>query len=240
MMKCGLLFLPTKHPLTFKALHNDSIDNFLHPIRNHFHCRYAVHPGHRRSHGRKVHGSSGNGPLGVSGLRERLGAQKEINAARKLYGIQTLKWNDTLFAGAEAHVKTCNAEINTSIKFGEIVSQKATYKDAVQEWLMAESAYRNHDAKTINAGNSFSQIVGKSSTQIGCDIGECGTDKHLIVCRFFPERNKENYSGSDVTNKRERNMRTKSKSDWVVASRMNAKPTRLFTLWWPTARTTPT
>ncbi|KAG0356403.1 hypothetical protein BGZ54_000737 [Gamsiella multidivaricata] len=111
--------------------------------------------GHRRSHGRKVHGSSGNGPLGVSGLRERLGAQKEINAARKLYGIQTLKWNDTLFAGAEAHVKTCNAEINTSIKFGEIVSQKATYKDAVQEWLMAESAYRNHDAKTINAGSRF-------------------------------------------------------------------------------------
>lgn len=119
------------------------------------------------------------------------------NSKRAKHCVPALKWSATLAEGARVWARKCKFQ-HSSGAYGENLAMGAplSAKGAVRLWYDEVSSY-NYSSGAFSARTGhFTQVIWKSSTQLGCGKAQCG-GQTLYVCRYSPPGN---YSGEFVEN----------------------------------------
>ncbi|KAK3832968.1 MAG: CAP domain-containing protein [Linnemannia elongata] len=110
-----------------------------------------------------------------------------INNIRANYGAMALKWNP-LFA--------MDAVAPTMFYYSVTPTTTSPLVDAVSKWASTSSNYDFGNPGIVKTVASFTQLVWKSSTHVGCAWTTCkiGTidptrESTLVVCKFSPGGN---------------------------------------------------
>lgn len=136
---------------------------------------------------------------GTNGLQEAeitalLDAHNKIRAD---VGLSKLKWNCRLADLAQEWATRGKFEHRANPVYGEnlFVSSETNVlaAESVQTWLM-EKSFWNNSAGTCQTGKTcvhYTQMVWKSTTEIGCGINRkaSGKWKLLLVCNYNPMGN---------------------------------------------------
>lgn len=116
------------------------------------------------------------------------------NALRAQHGVPALSWSGSLAASAKEVADRCVFE-HSSTSNGENLAQgtSGSYSAGsfVKDWY---NEIANYDfAQGTSTGGvigHFTQVVWKSTTQVGCAVAQCsGND--LMVCQYSPAGNVE-------------------------------------------------
>lgn len=120
------------------------------------------------------------------------------NALRARHGVPALNWSSSLAGTAQAWAERCVFE-HSSNGLGENLAMgtSGSYPPAsfVEDWYSEIGAY-DFASGTGDGTGHFTQVVWKSTTQIGCGLAQCGGDD-LLVCNYSPPGN---YAGQYVEN----------------------------------------
>lgn len=114
------------------------------------------------------------------------------NSLRAQHGVPPLAWSADLAASSKAVADQCVFE-HSSTGNGENLAQGTTgsYSPAsfVKDWYNEIASY--DFAQGTSTGGEighFTQVVWKSTTQVGCALAQCsGND--LLVCQYAPAGN---------------------------------------------------
>ncbi len=118
------------------------------------------------------------------------------NKYRKMHGVPNVTWSAEIAKSAEKFAKNCPQE-HAETEYGENMSwghNGESIEDVVGRWYKEESRYDyQKNAYQSNAGH-FSQLVWKSTTEIGCAVQtNCkykgNTYPKMYVCRYNPAGN---------------------------------------------------
>lgn len=115
------------------------------------------------------------------------------NQKRTLHGVPSVTWSATVAASAQAYANTCPSG-HSSSEHGENLSW-ATYIRSVQSvadgWYSEEPFYNYHNPGFSLLTGHFTQVVWKSTTQIGCGYrtGCPGAWPNVWVCQYHPAGN---------------------------------------------------
>ncbi|KAK2077641.1 hypothetical protein QBZ16_004487 [Prototheca wickerhamii] len=140
----------------------------------------------------------------------------QINAARATHGASPLTWNPSIAATAAAEAATCSGQHtangpygqNILMAFGPISSGGCAM--AFQYWYTNEQGVYNYNAPgwQPSAGH-FTQLVWKSTTQMGCGVAQCpgsswyggpiASPWHFVVCDFNPPGNGDGAFAANVS-----------------------------------------
>lgn len=118
------------------------------------------------------------------------------NAARAKYGARPLKWNDSLYTGADQWARQCKFQRGPG-SHGENLfvttaasDNRTTIKTAFESW-MAEAAKYDYNRPGFSAATGgFTQVVWKNTTQITLAVARCPADtifsvpSTYVVARF--------------------------------------------------------
>nr|QVT77495.1 pathogenesis-related protein 1 [Moniliophthora perniciosa] len=117
------------------------------------------------------------------------------NNERDQHGAGKLEWSSDLASAAQDWANQCNFQTSDS-KYGENIArgsgQFAT-EDAVNLWLKSKQDYNPQNPDS----SSWTQIVWKSTTQLGCAQAKCPTtngdnqqvEQTFYVCYYNPPGN---------------------------------------------------
>jgi len=139
-------------------------------------------------------------PSPGSGLAPALQAVLDAhNSHRVTHCVSVLTWSPTLAAQAQAWADQCNF-VHSSSGSGENLwmgtAGHYTPTQVVDSWYAEIASYQYSQPGFSASTGHFTQIVWKSSTQLGCGRATCqGND--LWVCNYAPPGN---YQGQFVQN----------------------------------------
>jgi uncharacterized protein YkwD len=110
------------------------------------------------------------------------------NALRAKHGVPALSWSGKLAGIAQDYANKCVFEHNNS-GYGENLAQASdpNVSSMINDWYSEISAY-DFASGTGNGTGHFTQVVWKSTTQVGCGIAQC-TDGAILVCNYSPAGN---------------------------------------------------
>ncbi|KAL8982428.1 MAG: hypothetical protein Q9205_003058 [Flavoplaca limonia] len=116
------------------------------------------------------------------------------NTYRTAHNASSLIWNSTLATSARRHAQPCDFKHSKDIPFGENLA--AGYPNttaAVEFWGNEQEYYDFGDAEFDDETGHFTQMVWKTTTDVGCGAtwcdGENGTPGWYLVCQYFPAGN---------------------------------------------------
>lgn len=110
------------------------------------------------------------------------------NALRAKHGVPALSWSGKLAGIAQDYANKCVFEHNNS-GYGENLAQSSSpnVSAMINDWYSEISAY-DFASGTGNGTGHFTQVVWKSTTQVGCGIAQC-SDGAILVCNYSPAGN---------------------------------------------------
>jgi uncharacterized protein YkwD len=116
------------------------------------------------------------------------------NNVRADHGASPLTWSSTLAKSAQSWTDQCNFshDLGTlrASNYGENLAQGfSVWQDAVKAWTDEAALYDYNNPTFSSATGHFTQVVWKSTTQVGCaNTNSCGGGR-LYSCRYFPAGN---------------------------------------------------
>jgi|307.fasta_scaffold360476_1 hypothetical protein len=137
---------------------------------------------------------------------ERAAAQEMLtlqNTRRNLHCASPFTWSDTLAAAAQQWANACMREPNDPTRFahsspdsrpnqGENLAwgtgDFASAASSVEQWYNEIRQYNFSAPGFSSATGHFTQMVWRSSTQLGCAMANCSGET-LWVCRYSPAGN---------------------------------------------------
>lgn len=119
------------------------------------------------------------------------------NDFRALHGVSNLTWSSTIASVAQSHVSSCNfALYSGSGNYGQNVAAGGFDPiESVVDYLYTDgaAAYDYGNPGFSQETGTFTQIVWKATTQIGCGVQDCdglnGTPGAFIACFYLPAGN---------------------------------------------------
>lgn len=133
------------------------------------------------------------------------------NTIRALHNATALSWNNTLATYALAHADQCTKNPSPSNLYGEtIATSSKSISSAVNSWVpkslktlnftldasgFAFTSETNLDPGeflvTLSKAPEFTQLLWKSSSNIGCGRTKCASLKNnwVVVCEYWPKGN---------------------------------------------------
>ena len=136
---------------------------------------------------------------GGRGLRQE--ALTAHNQSRAQHCVPPLAWSDQLAATAQSWANRCAFE-HSSNGLGEnlAIGTTGAFPPAsqVRSWYNEINDYdfANGQSRTGQAVGHFTQVVWRSTTQVGCGVATCG-GQDLLVCNYSPAGN---FGGQYVQN----------------------------------------
>jgi pathogenesis-related protein 1 len=114
-------------------------------------------------------------------------------------GIPNVSWNNTVAAYAQNYAKMRKGDcklVHSGGPYGENLfwGKGADFsgKDAVNSWI-SEKQYYDYNTNTCASGHvcgHYTQVVWRSSTQIGCARVVCDNNGGIfIICNYYPPGN---------------------------------------------------
>jgi uncharacterized protein YkwD len=118
------------------------------------------------------------------------------NAVRRQVGVPPLSWSDRLAAAAQewANVLLKRMEFrrNPRTRYGEnlweIVGDKGTPKEVVDDWASEAKDYRYSSNTCHGICGHYTQIVWRNTRQVGCAVAR-GGGREVWVCEYDPPGN---------------------------------------------------
>lgn len=123
------------------------------------------------------------------------------NHYRNLHGVPSVTWSATVALSAQAWANTCPSN-HSSSGYGENIvfaTYIMTIPNVVKLWYDEEPLYDYNNPGFSPATGHFTQVVWKSTKEIGCGYrGGCGGSwPNVWVCQYDPAGN---YTGSFADN----------------------------------------
>ncbi|CAL9137867.1 unnamed protein product [Musa acuminata var. zebrina] len=120
------------------------------------------------------------------------------NSARAAVGVGPVSWDDNVAAYAQNYsnqrIGDCQL-VNSGGPYGENLfsgnSTEFTGIDAVNAWV-DEKQYYDYDSNSCADGQvceTYTQVVWKNSTAIGCAGVQCDNGGIFIICNYNPAGN---------------------------------------------------
>lgn len=128
------------------------------------------------------------------------------NVYRNKHGVPEFTWNATLAEYAQSYIDSL-ADTSSSACSGTLVHSARTGLDygenlaygnisptgGVDLWY-DENVYYNYTDPANSSGDfeefgHFTQMVWKASTQIGCVVQSCDSDRIYLICEYTPAGN---------------------------------------------------
>jgi hypothetical protein len=138
------------------------------------------------------------------GLAEATSAQQEFvalhNAKRARHCAPPVAWSPQLAAAAQAYARQCKIGVHDGQRGNQgenLAAGFATPAAVVDAWYNEVSGYDyNRPGFSLPTGH-FTQVVWRSTTQIGCALWNCGGQQNW-VCRYGPPGNFPNQFPQNV------------------------------------------
>lgn len=113
------------------------------------------------------------------------------NNDRSKHSAPELAWNQTLADYAKKYLKNQNCVFaHSGGPYGENIAMGYdSAEDAIKAWYEENKQYNFKIAKFSESTGHFTQMVWKSSTQIGCADVDCGDKGTFMACEYFPRGN---------------------------------------------------
>lgn len=119
------------------------------------------------------------------------------NAARAKVGVPPLTWNPKLAFDAENYANqrsgTClTVHSRESSLYGENLAASNRYLSgvaAVELWVGEKSDYDYRSNTCTGVCTHYTQVVWRSSVEVGCANVRCNNGGSFIVCKYFPKGN---------------------------------------------------
>lgn len=110
------------------------------------------------------------------------------NALRARHGVPALSWSGKLAGVAQDYANKCVFEHNNT-GYGENLAQASSpnVSGMINDWYSEISAY-DFASGTGNGTGHFTQVVWKSTKQVGCGMAQC-SDGAILVCNYSPAGN---------------------------------------------------
>ncbi|KAF9339601.1 hypothetical protein BGZ91_005391 [Linnemannia elongata] len=129
-----------------------------------------------------------------------------INPVRANYGAEALTWSPSIAADAAKFAQACKpSNIAGQLYYRVTPTSNSPLADAVKQWASTSSNYNFDKPGFVQGAASFTQLVWKSSTQVGCAWTACksGTfdpsmDSTFVVCKFSSMGNLQSKVSSAV------------------------------------------
>jgi len=126
------------------------------------------------------------------------GVLNEHNKYRKIHQAANLTWSTSIASVAQTHVSSCNFALYTgSGGYGQNLAAGSfsPVSGAVDYWYQTSANYNYSDPGFSQDTGTFTQVVWKSSTQLGCGVQACNGLNNVpgsfIACFYLPAGNVE-------------------------------------------------
>jgi uncharacterized protein YkwD len=132
--------------------------------------------------------------LSPAAIAERDGLLAAHNELRARHGVPPLTWSAELAAGAQDWAARCVFE-HSSGQYGENLSWwrggNATPADRVRDWYseIKDFNFAAPDRNDFTVTGHFTQIVWRTSREVGCGVAVCKDGAQILVCRYSPAGN---------------------------------------------------
>ena len=120
------------------------------------------------------------------------------NPLRSAVGVPPLSYSPPLAASAQAwanylsRTRACQAEYSSGT-LGENVyrahGSAVGATEVIQAWGAEKADYRQHRCRGGQVCGSYTQVVWKTSTRVGCAVSRCAKGDQIWVCHYFPAGN---------------------------------------------------
>ncbi|KAA8900625.1 hypothetical protein TRICI_006183 [Trichomonascus ciferrii] len=113
------------------------------------------------------------------------------NNDRSKHSAPKLAWNDTLADYAKKYLQNQNCVFaHSGGPYGENIAMGYdSAEDAIKAWYEENKKYNFQAGQFSESTGHFTQMVWKSSTQIGCADVDCGDKGTFMACEYFPRGN---------------------------------------------------
>ncbi|CDR97231.1 SCP-like extracellular protein family protein, putative [Babesia bigemina] len=140
-----------------------------------------------------------------------------LNDYREFHSSPPLKWSDKLASSADKLAAELSRQLNCNIPLyyrNELgTNYLSAALDGFSEAVAAQFWYEGHTDYDFENGGplnrnpnvlSFTQLVWKSSQEVGCGVACCDGRQVVLICRFNPPGNTQGHFTSNVQEKFER------------------------------------